>query len=184
MTTSDKPRFQTKDSILLVGHGGAPTDFPKDKLSRLKRLESERMSRGGGPMSEEEAALDDAVRRWPRTPRTDPYKFGLEALGRALSKRLGGARVVCAYNEFCGPSMEEAVGALVEDGCASLRVITTMFTRGGIHSECEIPFSVQELRKKHPALRVDYAWPFDEALAADFMARQLELTAAGSPRVP
>lgn len=163
-----------KEAILLVGHGGAPTDFPKDKLSRLKRLESERMSRGGGPMSAEEAELDASVRGWPRDPRTDPYKFGLEALGRSLKARLGGTEVVCAYNEFCGPSIEEAVDALAEDGTETVRVITTMFTRGGIHSECEIPYAVQELRKKHPRLRIDYSWPYDESLAADFMARQLE----------
>jgi len=167
-----------KTLILLVGHGSAPTDFPKDKLQRLKRLEAERMAGGGGSLGAEEAELDDLVRRWPRTPRTDPYKFGLEALGRRLSERLRGAAVICAYNEFCGPSIEEAVESAAAQRFERVRLVTTMFTRGGVHSECEIPYAVQQLRKKFPTLQIGYAWPFDEELVADFMARQLEACAA------
>ena len=34
-----------KKAVLLVGHGGAPTDFPKEKLQRLKALEGQRLAR-------------------------------------------------------------------------------------------------------------------------------------------
>lgn len=158
-------------AILLVGHGGAPTDFPKDKLQRLKRLEAERTSRGGGAMGAEEAELDALVRGWPRTPKTEPYKFGLEALAESLARRVPDAAVATAYNEFCGPSLEDAVDALVRGGAREIRVVTTMFTRGGIHSECEIPWAVTQLRKRHPGVRLSYAWPFDLDRTADFLAR-------------
>lgn len=162
-----------KKAIILVGHGGAPTDFPKDKLARLKRLESERMSRGGGRMSAEEAELDSLVRGWPRTQRTEPYKFGLELLRDRLAVRLPGVRVACAYNEFCGPSIEAAAQMLAGEGFDEIRLVTTMFTRGGIHSECEIPYAVRELSKQMPAVKFSYAWPFDMDMTADFMARHL-----------
>jgi sirohydrochlorin cobaltochelatase len=160
-------------TILLVGHGGAPTDFPREKLRRLKQLEAQRMARGGGAMSAEEAELDALVRDWPRTQRTDPYKFGLEALAQALETR-SAKTVRCAYNEFCGPSIERAVEDLAAEGASEILVATTMFTRGGVHSECEIPFAVQELRKKFPRVGIGYAWPFDLTMTADFMARHLE----------
>ena len=173
---------QKKAAVVLVGHGGAPTDFPREKLARLKRLEGERAARGGGDPGAEEAELDRLIREWPRTPRSDPYKFGLEELARALSERLGGTRVLGAYNEFCGPSLESAVETLVSEGYGEVRFITTMFTRGGVHSECEIPYLVGQLKKRWPAVSFSYAWPFEPGLIADFLARQLEAAQGGGAR--
>ncbi len=163
-----------KKAVLLVGHGGAPTDFPKEKLQRLKALEGQRLARKESKPAGEEAELDALVRGWPRTQKTDPYKYGLETLRDALAARLRGENVICAYNEFCGPSMEEALEHLAAQGFEDIRVVTTMFTRGGIHSECEIPHAVGVFSKKFPNLRIRYLWPFDLSLAADFLARHLE----------
>ena len=59
-----------------------PKDFPGDIVSKLKRLEAQRRA-AGQPMSAEELELDTKIRTWPRTPETDPYQAGLEALGGA-----------------------------------------------------------------------------------------------------
>ncbi len=146
--------------LVLVGHGGVPKDYPKDRLSKLKALEGRRMATGG-PMSAEEAALDREIRTWPRTPETEPYKFGLEALAKETAAAAPELRVVTCYNEFCGPTMEEAIEGLLGAGVDDVVVVTPMLTPGGYHSEIEIPEIVAALQRKHPGVKLRYAWPFD-----------------------
>lgn len=167
--------MSAKEAILLVGHGGIPADAPKAKVAELKRLESERQARGERVMSAREAELDREIREWPRTPATDPYKYGVEEIARALAPKLGGRKLVTAYNEFCAPSVEDAIEALVREGCGRVTLISTMYTRGGVHAECEIPGIVLEARKKHPGVSIEYAWPFPADAIADFLAAQLRL---------
>lgn len=162
-----------KEAVVLIGHGGTATDTPKAAVGELKRLEAERQARRELVMSPREAELDKLVREWPRTPETDPYKYGVEEIARALAPKLGGRRLVVAYNEFCAPSVEDAIEGLVKEGVSKIRLISTMFTRGGIHAECEIPGIVLEARKKHPGLEIDYAWPYDADFIASFLASQL-----------
>src|SRR5579859_1383369 len=108
----------TREAVVLIGHGSAASDTPRELVAELKRLESERQARGGAEMSAREAELDRQVRAWPRSPRTYPYKAGVEEIAKALAPRLAGRRLVVAYNEFCAPSVEDAVEALVKEGVA------------------------------------------------------------------
>ncbi|MHC5019153.1 MAG: sirohydrochlorin chelatase [Planctomycetota bacterium] len=158
------------ETIILVGHGGVPSDFPPRELSELKQLESARMRAGGGPMSEREAELDAKIRGWPRTPETEPYHFGLAAVADALRRRLPDAHVVTAYNEFCAPSVDDCIEQLARGGATRITLVTTMFTPGGSHSECEIPALVIEARKAHPDVDIRYVWPYDLDQAAAFLA--------------
>lgn len=172
-----------KEAVVLIGHGGSPADIPRGIVAELKRLEGERQARRIPDMSPREAELDKQVRDWPRTPATDPYKYGVEEIAAALAPKLGGRRLVTAYNEFCAPSVEAAIESLVKEGFGRILLISTMFTRGGIHAEYEIPGIVLETRKKHPGVTVEYAWPFDAGCIADFLANQLaRTTAAGAPK--
>ena len=142
-----------RKGIILVGHGGIPKDYPADLVSKLKRLEAQRRA-AGQPMSAEELELDTKIRTWPRTPASDPYKSGLEALGKQMqSMMVNGALFSLAYNEFCGPTLAEAVEDLIKQGARSITIVTTMFTPGGSHSEFEIPEELAELRQKHPGWR-------------------------------
>ena len=168
-----------KNAVVLVGHGGSPSDFPKDKIARLKRLESERASRGQLEMGAEEKALDHEIRFWPRTPKTDPYQAGLSSLALKLEKALG-QKVAAAYNEFCGPDVETAVTGLIREGFSRIVLATTMYTRGGIHSETEIPALVRKLRERHPDVELIYAWPMEESLIVEFLAKVVASAAAGS----
>lgn len=163
-----------KEAVILIGHGGTASDTPKPMIGELKRLESERQARREAAMSPREAELDKIVRQWPRTPETDPYKFGVEDIARALAPKLGGRRLATAYNEFCAPSVEDAIESLVKDGFTRIRLISTMFTRGGIHAEREIPAVVLAARERHPGVVVEYAWPFDADRVASFLAEQLD----------
>ncbi len=149
-----------KKAILLVGHGGIPKGYPQDLITKLKRLEAQRRATGS-PMSPEELELDTKVRTWPRTPETDPYQAGLEALGAQMKPMLNGAIFGLAYNEFCGPTLQEAVEGLIKQGAQSITVVSTMFTPGGSHSELEIPEELEELRKQHPGVTLNYAWPYN-----------------------
>lgn len=149
-----------KKGIILVGHGGIPKGYPADLVSKLKRLEAQRRA-AGQPMSAEELELDTKIRTWPRTPETDPYQAGLEALGAQMKSMLNGALFGLAYNEFCGPTLQEAVEDLIKQGAQSITVVSTMFTPGGSHSEYEIPEELEELRHKHPDVTLKYAWPYN-----------------------
>ena len=149
-----------KKAILLVGHGGIPKGYPQDLITKLKRLEAQRRATGA-PMSSEELELDTKVRTWPRTPQTDPYQAGLEALGAAMKPLLNGSLFGLAYNEFCGPTLAEGIEDLIRQGARSITVVSTMFTPGGSHSEIEIPEELEELRRKHPGVTLTYAWPFN-----------------------
>lgn len=161
-----------KQGVILVGHGGLPKDCPQDLVITLKRLEAQRRA-AKQPPSVEELALDMKIRRWPRTPSTDPYQSGLQAVAARLQPRLNGSLFALAYNEFCAPSVGEAVEHLIGQGATEITVTTTMFTPGGSHSEIEIPEILNHLRPKHPGVVLRYAWPFDLELVANTLAEQI-----------
>jgi sirohydrochlorin ferrochelatase len=161
-----------KRGVVLVGHGGIPKDCPQDLVTRLKRLEAQRRA-AKMPPSPEEVELDAKIRRWPRTPATDPYQTGLEAVAAQVQSRLDGALFAIAYNEFCAPTLEEAVDELVKKGATHVVVTTTMFTPGGSHSEVEIPEILDHLRPQYPEVELRYAWPFDLQQVAHTLAEQI-----------
>ncbi|MBX3348387.1 MAG: CbiX/SirB N-terminal domain-containing protein [Nitrospira sp.] len=158
--------------VVLVGHGGIPKDCPQELVTKLKRLEGQRRA-AKEPPSQEELELDQKIRRWPRTKATDPYQSGLEAVGATLRAHLNGVLFAMAYNEFCAPTLEEAVEDLVKQGATSITVLTTMFTPGGSHSEVEIPEILDHLRPLYPTVELRYAWPFDLQLIAKTLSEQL-----------
>ena len=81
-------KVEPKRGVVLVGHGGIPKDYPRELVTKLRALEAKRRATGGPP-TPEEIELDTKIRRWPRTPKTDPYQAGLEALA-AGDIRTGG----------------------------------------------------------------------------------------------
>lgn len=159
--------------VILVGHGGIPKGCPQELVTKLKRLEAQRRA-VKLPPSPEERELDGRIRRWPRTPETDPYQAGLEAVAARLRTDLGDLLFAVAYNEFCAPALEESVEALIKKGATHITVATTMFTPGGSHSEIEVPEILEQLRKQHPTVVLRYAWPFDLNLVANTLAEQIK----------
>jgi sirohydrochlorin cobaltochelatase len=158
--------------VVLVGHGGIPRDYPRELVTQLRGLEARRRA-GGGPPTPEEVALDTKLRRWPRTPKTDPYQAGLEALADRLKASLNGDLFAIAYNEFCAPTVEEAVDTLIGNGATAITIVPSMLTPGGSHSEIEIPETLAHLRAKHPGVELRYAWPFDLGQVAAMLAGQI-----------
>lgn len=166
--------------IILVGHGGVPKDYPQDLVTKLKRLEAQRRSSGGQPTSEE-IELDQRIRRWPRSAQTDPYQTGLESLAAHLRPFLNGVPLALAYNEFCSPTLEEAVAELVGAGAREITVVSSMFTPGGSHSELEIPDTLQRLRIRYPQVTLRYAWPFDLTMVCSMLAEHLRRFTSAAP---
>ena len=162
----------SKKGVVLVGHGGIPKDCPQDLVTKLKRLEAQRRA-AKLPPSQEEMDLDRTIRRWPRTDATDPYRSGLESVTAELRPLLDGILFAVAYNEFCAPTLEEAVEDLIQQGASQITVTTTMFTPGGSHSEVEIPEILAQLRPRHPGIELRYAWPFDLHKIAETLLQQV-----------
>jgi sirohydrochlorin cobaltochelatase len=152
---------------ILVGHGAVPKDAPKSLVEEFKRLE--RTSPGSSELRE----VDRKLRNWPRTSQTDPYKEGLEKIAESLQKRMPNHSVLEAYNEFCSPSLEEALEFAARQGAESITVIPTMFTRGGIHSETEIPEIIEKFSKERPQISTNYVWPFDLETIATMLAEEI-----------
>ena len=161
--------------IVLIGHGATASDTPRELVGELKQLEARRTAGGDltAPMSPREAELDAKVRTWPRTPETDPYQAGLYSLADALKIFLASTPLEVAFNEFCAPSVEEAAGKLVKAGCKKVVLATVMTTRGGLHSELEIPAICEKLKKTHPGVEFVYAWPYEPGQVAELIARNL-----------
>ncbi|HEX9757715.1 MAG TPA: CbiX/SirB N-terminal domain-containing protein [Nitrospiria bacterium] len=168
-----KKRNKSKKGVILVGHGGVPKDFPYELIAKLKRLEMQRSSSGLKP-TPEEMELDSKIRNWPRTSETDPYKAGLESLGAQLKPLLGEAQFKVAFNEFCAPTLEEAVSQFVSSGVEEITVIPSMLTPGGSHSELEVPEIMKDLRSTYPSVKFWYAWPFDLKKVAYLLWEQVE----------
>ena len=166
------PDAPARRAVVLVGHGGVPRDYPRERLMQLRALETRRRA-SGSPASQEEVALEHELRHWPRTPASDPYQAGLKSLAAHLRPRLEPARLVLAYNEFCAPTVAEAIRTLAAEGVTEIVAVPSMFTPGGVHAEIEITQAINELRAELPHLRLHYAWPFAGEHLAAFLAEHL-----------
>ena len=158
--------------IVLVGHGAIPKDYPRELVAQLRALESERRTSGDAPTAQEQE-LETRLRRWPRTPKTDPYQAGLEGLAAHLRPLLPETSLRIAYLEFCAPTLEDVVDEMCTAGLTDITVVPSMLTAGGVHSEVDIPAILELLRACYPAVVLRYAWPFKQHLIAQMLATHL-----------
>ena len=66
---------------------------------------------------------------------------------------------------------------IISDGMGNISkiiIVTTMITRGGSHSENEIPEELQALRQKHSDIDIEYAWPFSMDAFALFLTDHIK----------
>jgi sirohydrochlorin cobaltochelatase len=179
MTSSNPPPERV--GVVLIGHGAPATDCPPQLIGELMSLEwranGSPHGHGGPPggpragdLARRAEELDAAIRDWPRRDDNDPYKAGLERLAGALRPLLPTGCFAIGYNEFCRPSIAEAVAQVVEQGATRVLVIPSMLTPGGVHSEVDIPQALNALRASHPHVTIDYVWPFDLQQVAALLA--------------
>lgn len=165
MTTSKRR------ALILVGHGGVPKDMPRAWVREHKEL-VRRAERDGDERTRRDAeALDTKIRTFPRSDATDPYGAGLRRLAARLRARLEDWIVIMAFNEFCAPTIEQAIAQAVDRGAAEIEVMTTMITPGGSHSEIDIPEALDRARAAFPDVRIHFEWPLDlDKVAAMYAA--------------
>ena len=78
-----------KQAVILIGHGGLPSDIPGNIVEEFMKLHKTRV-RMGTKITPKENELESIIRNWERTPESDPYKTGLEQLASYLAPRLEG----------------------------------------------------------------------------------------------
>ena len=162
--------------IILAMHGMPPNDFPQKETLDYFMLHSRLENMPGPPppvMQQQYEELDNKMRNWPRTQENDSYFYASNELAEEISSQTG-YKVIVGFNEFCSPSLEEAFDAASKDGSEKIIVITPMMTRGGEHSEKDIPEAIERARKKFPRIQFSYVWPFNLSKVAAFLAEQIQ----------
>lgn len=169
-----------KTLIVLAMHGAPPTDFPHAELREYFQLngqvEAAHHKHWNGNDADLAIAryteLDAKMRGWTRTETNDAFYVGSVALAHELEKE-SGHKVIVGFNEYCGPSLEEAFEESHASGAGRVVVITPMMTSGGGHAEVDIPAKVAEAQRKYPDVDFLYAWPFELKQVAAFLASQV-----------
>ena len=164
---------QRDTAILLAAHGAPATDYPPMRVGLLMMLEfAGKRAERIGFLRRWRDSLAQQARRWPRAADNDPYKAAVDELAAKLSARLG-YRAMVAHNEFCAPTIAEALDQLVAEGARHVVVLPTMLVRGNSHTEVEIQDAVNQAAKSHPSVNVHYAWPFEQARLVSLLADQV-----------
>lgn len=163
-----------KIAVVLIGHGVPATDCPPHLVGELMSLQWRGEGHGAPAHSGRAAELDATIRHWPRRDGNDPYKAGLERLAAALKPLVPAELFAIGYNEFCWPSTDEAIEQVIRQGATRIFVIPSMVTPGGVHSESDIPRTLETARRKHPGVAMDYVWPFDLTEVAKLLAAHIQ----------
>ena len=136
--------------IVLAMHGAPPSDFPRQEVAELFALHG-RLEHAAGP---ERAALERRynelhakMRAWPRTAQNDRFWAASMEMANALSQETGHT-VVFGFNQFCAPSLDEALDEAAAEGIERIVVLTPMMTRGGEHAEEDIPAAIRRAKER------------------------------------
>lgn len=164
--------MDTKTTIVIAAHGVPAVDYPGWRVGLLMALEFAPMASRIGLLRSWQEALDRHVRDWPRTPESDPYKAAVDELAADLSARTGWP-VIAGYNEFCAPTIGQAIDQAVAEGAGRVVVLPTMLVRGNEHTELEIRETVVWAGERHPSVDIRYAWPFDQEHLVGLLAHQV-----------
>lgn len=162
--------------IILAMHGMPPNDFPKKETLDYFMLHSRLENMPGPPppiMQQQYEELDKKMRNWTRTKKNDSYFYASNDLAEEMSSQTG-SKVIVGFNEFCSPSLDEAFEAASKEGSEKIIIITPMMTRGGEHSEKDIPEAIERARKKFADIQFSYVWPFNISKVATFLAEQIQ----------
>jgi len=164
-----------KTIIVLAMHGVPPNDFPERETAELFSLQT-RAKRDSGAerlaIEHRHQELEAKMRAWPRTAQNDPFYAASQELATHLSE-VTGCEVIVGFNEFCAPSLDDALSQAIARGAKKVILVTPMMTRGGEHAEVDIPAAVEAAQAQHPEIPMVYAWPFRVSEVANFLATQI-----------
>jgi sirohydrochlorin cobaltochelatase len=161
-------------AIVLAMHGAPPTDFPRVELMEFFDLHARLEHAAAGErkgLAARHDELEAKMRAWPRTEANDPFHAGSLAISQALANATG-LSVILGFNEFCAPSLREALDQAGLD-YRRVIVVTPMLTPGGGHAGSDIPAEIEGARARNRRTEYLYAWPFETADIAAFLAAQV-----------
>lgn len=162
----------------MVSHGMPPTDYPPQDKSDFFRLMSRFHNEPNVDLQSKEykkyVHLENDMRDWPRNHKNDPFFMASQRVAQHLSKKTG-YPVICAFNEFASPSIEDAFEKATTMNPKEIMVITPMMIKGGSHSDKDIPQAIWRARKKYPHIKLSYIWPFPEEDIAEFLSNRIEI---------
>jgi len=158
--------------IVLAMHGMPPKDFPKNEKREFFRLARQVEDEKRTDVLPRFQELDQKMRQWPRTRDNDLFHATAYELAQAMQKKTG-CEVLVGFNEFCAPNMTEILDLAASKKPERVIVITPMVTRGGSHSELEIPEDISAAQKRHPTVQFSYQWPYDTEAIAQFLTDQI-----------
>jgi len=164
-----------KTIIVLAMHGAPPRDFPRQELAEFFRLHShaeEGKDSNQKSLEDRYFLLNTKMRNWPRNAQNDPFYIASQELAVHLSEA-SGCEVIVGYNDFCSLSLDEALQSAANKSADKIIVATPMMTRGGEHSEKDIPTKIDEFSKLYPQIEIAYAWPFDTTQVARFLSEHI-----------
>ncbi len=160
--------------IVLAMHGAPPKDVPPREVIELVGLH-EGLEHAPAFvrrwLEPRHRKLDARMRARPRTAQNDPFWAGSQNLAEHLHAATG-LPVIVGFNEFCAPTLDAALDQAAGQADKVI-VVTPMMTRGGEHSEVEIPETVRRAQARHPSVEFKYAWPLDVTAIAQFLAGQV-----------
>jgi sirohydrochlorin cobaltochelatase len=171
----EKKRDKPKAVIVLAMHGSLPLDFPEAEMAEFMGLHSQLGHKWGpeaGAQNLRYDVLDAKMRAWPRTGQNDPFYAGSQELAKRLRQE-SGLEVIIGFNEFCAPTLDEALERAAAREASKIVVLTPMMTRGGEHSAVDIPEAIRRAQQKFPAQKIIYAWPFATEDVARFLSTQV-----------
>ncbi len=165
-----------KEAIILAMHGAPPNDFPSEEMEEFFRLHSQHEASPERLSEEAESrlhVLEKKMREWPRNASNDPYFYGSLDIAEQLRK-VTDKSVTVGFNEFCSPTILEAIEQIIKEGAKKIIVLTTMLTRGGNHSEKDIPKEISKAKKRFPKVPITYLWPYDSLSIAEFLSQEIK----------
>lgn len=165
-----------KSVIVLAMHGSPPLDFPKQETMELFNLHARLGHTDGSsddPLRERFIQLEEKMRNWPRTVENDPFHNASLRLAHEL-EQTAGCTVFVGFNEFCAPSLDQALEQAAQNKPEKILVVTPMMTRGGEHAEVDIPQAIQRAQAQFSHIDFRYVWPFEPEEIAVFLASQIQ----------
>lgn len=162
--------------IVLAMHGTPPLDYPPQDAAELFNLHG-RLEHASDTerdaLEKRYVELEARMRSWPRTAENDPFYTGSQKLAHELEKATDWP-VIIGFNEYCAPDLNQALDTAAAYSPARIVVVTPMMTRGGHHSEKDIPETVERARQRYTGCEIIYAWPFPTGEIAHFLKEQVE----------
>ncbi len=117
-----------KTSILLIGEGGIPKDFPKNELSKFLNLKSKIES--NLELSDEENIifenLNNKIKKWKRNVRNDEYYHSIIDLKNLIYIK-SKIKTYVAFLDYCEPDIYQAIENLIATGYKKIILITPDF---------------------------------------------------------